>query len=329
MSNFVISGLGDYTNQHRDKIVAKMAFGSQVLADPSKYGIFALDGVAYKTSLNNLTTALNVQADSCAPTVGSDTLTLTQRDITAVSHLDYQKLCGKDLKKKWPGLLMPKGTNTELFEQETFVNSIINQIADFNELEFWKGCTVAAHTAGTFTYSATYLADGIGYLLAVASASTVYSSAWDAASAVTAANIVATVDAMVESIPEESLGKKIFVYMSVKNFMVYTRALRTANYPVIAASGWDDTVHESKGLVIMYPGYDNIYIVGTRGLYNTRAIIISEADNLVYGTDLMDEFSTNFKVLWNPYTQQIETWANWKLGAQIRFPELCVVNFQA
>jgi len=217
-----------------------------------------------------------------------------------------ETLCLNTLEDYFTSTMMNPGSyNENIPFEQIFAEEKAEQISALIDDIFWRGNT----STGTGNLS---LCNGVKQLLTntSASASTVAATG---VTGYTAANAISVVDAVVAAIPDAIIGaSNLVIFMSYGDFRTYVTALRNANL-----YHFDGTA--ATNFSIMVPG-TNIMVKAVRGLSTAGRIYASTADNFYLGTDLLND-GESFKITYNPYTDEVQFLAKWKLGVQIAYPE--------
>lgn len=302
--SFNVSALSDYTNENTG-LVAKAVKGAKTIGG----GIEILPGQKGDVKLNVLSHNLYLQAAACGWTT-SGTTTIGQVSVD-VCPIDYKEaLCPKTLEPKWLGQIMTQGSDPETLPFEKYIiDDKIKNLSSQLEYLFWQGNTAT----GTGN-----LALCTGLIQSLSGKSAVYVAA---ATGTTAANIIASVNAMVTNIPEEiALENDLTLYMSVANYKLYTAALRLAN--LYHYNGEDGT-----NMTCSIPG-TNVTAVATPGLTGLGGLYLTTKSNLVFVTDLLSE-TEEMKMWYSQDNDEIRIKAGLKFGVGCYFPTFVVHNNSA
>lgn len=174
--------------------------------------------------------------------------------------------------------------------------------------------SIASATALTLTANAAAVVTA-GTFKVIKSTSLYFGTPLLTTTGITAANIIALVQAMALTVPEvvaTDPDKKPTIYMGVDNARIYTVALANANQFHFTATG-DEFL---KGFTA--PG-TNLKVLPLPGLSGTNKIIVADPTNLVFGTDLEHEWE-QFKMWFSDDDDKLKMKARWKSGVQIMFP---------
>ena len=140
------------------------------------------------------------------------------------------------------------------------------------------------------------------------------------ASAITSSNALAEVDKLVELVPNEVADRDdLIVWMSMSNYRKYLINLRTSNY----YQPWVVDGDQMTEYITMHPG-TNIRVVGTHGI-NTNGVYLGAAEFMVVGCDLLSD-EEGLNIFYSRDNDEVRVRANFKIGAQIAYPEYFVTN---
>jgi hypothetical protein len=263
-------------------------------------------GIKNAATINQLGSTLYAQLGACGWNA-SGTTNLTQRTITVCDLKVNETLCLNTLEDYYTSTMMNPGSYNESipFEQ-IFAEEKADQISALIDDIFWRGNTAT----GTGNLS---LCNGMIQLLTNTSASASTVAASGVTGSFSAANAVSIIDAVVAAIPEAIMNSSnLVIFTSYANFRTYVTALRNANL-----YHFDGTA--ATNFSIKVPG-TNITVKAVRGLSGANKIYCSTADNFYLGTDLLND-GESFKLNYNPYTDEVQFLAKWKLGVQVAYPE--------
>lgn len=300
-AGFDLSNISAYTKQVGD------VFAKAVLPETLFNSVEVMTGVKYKTALNLLNKSLILKADGCGPTPTGATI-LTQRIMEVCPIIAFDKFCMKDLEQYWTNeKLSPGSTYTDLdWFQNIYLEDLAGRIAVDVQKIFWVG----DEDAGTGNLA---LCDGIIPTLSGESSRQV-----TATTTLTVANIVSFINAMILMVPAEIAGNPLTIYLSHSKYNMFVQGWASA-YPY----GYSPMFTNNS---MTHPFYANITFAPQSGLEGTNYVAIAEKRNIVYGTDIKDEYS-KVEVVYNPFDKYVYTTVNWKQGAQVKWPDQIVTNF--
>lgn len=305
---FNVSSISKYTDEVSQELIKKT-----ILSGDTVDIVSVQPGVKYKQTINILDNTISLQAAACGwNSAGS--VAFKQREIEVVSLEIKDSLCQKTLESYFLGMAMKAGTPTENELGPILAESYVEKVKEQVELNIWQG--------DLSTSPDTYNINGLVKLLSGESTrvTAVYGSPNVIHGPFTAANIVGVVNAMVTYIPEDAFAyDDLTLFMSYANYMMYTAALRTAN--LFHYDG-----DSAMGAFVTYIPGTTIKVKATRGLTGKADMILTPASNIVVGTDLMDE-EEKFNIWYSQDNDEVRVHIAFKLGVQVRFPEMCVCNF--
>jgi hypothetical protein len=300
---FNVSGLPNYIDQ-----LAPYPLVVQAIAGAKTAKLIDVRlGIKNGQSINTLDDAVVFQSQACGFNPLGDT-TLGQRDLFIGPIKVDKSWCLEDLDAYYTGLQLSKGSwTTEIPFEEVLMGLWISKISLANEVALWQGDT----NSGTNNLS--YF-DGLIKIIDEASGSTVAGNT-SAATSITVSNVLAIVDAMYAACPLQIIDKpNVRLFMGFDVFIKYQTALRNANFFNYFKDGVDPSFE------IPYPGYSSIILTAVHGLDGTNRMYLTNADNLVMGTDVVEE-NAELRMLWNPFNQLLQGTCKFKLGTQYKRPQ--------
>lgn len=265
-------------------------------------------GIKNSATINQLGSTLYAQLGACGWNA-SGTTNLTQRTITVCDLKVNETLCLNTLEDYYTSTMMNPGSyNENIPFEQIFAEEKADQISALIDDIFWRGNT----STGTGNLS---LCNGVKQLLTNTSASASTVSA-TGVTGYTSANAISVIDAVIAAIPQDIMAAdNLVIFTSYGDFRTYVTALRNANL-----YHFDGTA--AANFSIKVPG-TNITVKAVRGLNTAGRIYCSTADNFYLGTDLLND-AESFKLVYNPYTDEVQFLAKWKLGVQVAYPEFVV-----
>lgn len=296
---FDLSSLQTYTDELGGALLAQA-----VVQGKTAELVTVQQGVKGTQALNLLSSTLNVQDGACGWTSSGST-TFTQRDITVCDKKVNESLCPRDLNNYWAGQFLNAGSyNEEVPFSEAIAQLKVDQIGKYIEEQVWRATTGDS----CFDGFATLISTGTTGVVPVTGAV-----------AITSSNALAEVDKLVELVPNEIADRDdIIIWMSMANYRKYLINLRTANYYAFAPEAGD-----MSDYIVLHPG-TNFRVVGTHGI-NTNGVYLGSAAYMFVGTDLMDDYEA-LSMFYDMASDEVRVRANFKIGAQIAFPEYFVTN---
>jgi hypothetical protein len=243
----------------------------------------------YLTTIENVKFKLNLQkqalsgvlADATCNFTGAGTLALTESVLEPKNLQVNLDLCKETLLDSWEALQMRAGAGAPppASFDDYVISYMAGVIADGTEGGIWTG---TAAGAGSFQG---FVGTG-GYLLAAQDATVVQvDNDGGAATAYTAANIIANLQDLTAAIPAAVYVKEdLHIYMSPKTFRLYISAVSTLGYINAYSMNKDyDAVFEGVKIAVC-PGMKN------------DAMVAAQKSNLYLGCDLLSD-ATRISIL--------------------------------
>ena len=296
-----ISKLAAYVKTNADVILKDVVLGS--VEGDSVANMRKQLGVKTKEKLNYLNVTPALQSGKDCGFNASGSTVFSDRDITVKTIKAQDEYCDRDLLGKFAESLVniAAGKETLPFEAQ-IVDEVVKGIRKQVEKMVWQGDTTL----------------GIDGLIKIAD-----TGGDDAASTVKVSiakgtDIYEAVKAVYLAIPEELLDKA-FIGLSPANFRAFTQAMVEKNY--FHYSGPQDAnVNE-----FIFPG-SNVKVKSIQGLSGVNdKIYASVWDNLVYGTDLLnDEEVVN--AWYDPNTELFRYTIRFNAGVSTLFPDEVVLG---
>ena len=236
----------------------------------------------YLTMIENVKFKSNIQkqalsgvlADATCDFTDAGTLAMTEAVLEPKNLQVNLDLCKSTLLDSWEALQMRAGAGAPppASFDDYVISYMAGVIADGTEGGIWLG---TAAGAGSFQG---YVGTG-GYLLAAQDGTVVQvNNSGGAATAYTAANIIANLQDLTAAIPAAVYVKEdLHIYMSPKTFRLYISAVSTLGYINAYSMNKDyDAVFEGVKIAVC-PGMRN------------DTMVAAQKSNLFYGTDLLSD----------------------------------------
>jgi hypothetical protein len=265
-----------------------------------------IPGVKNSMSLNLVNNNITVQDAECGFSPAGD-VQMIQRELRVYPKAVNDILCQKDFEQRYFGMFMR--SNKELPFERIFAESYLNRVNRWNEHFIWDG-------DGTVDGLVKVIADEQGVV--------------NAASAVNSASgYIAKLNALMTAAPTEvKTSDEGIVFCDFNFFDGYMNELRAANLYISA-----NQEYANGGYMITIPG-TNRKLVATEGMSSMTnntiatgsALVYTMASNIVIGTD-MDNNAERFDMWYSRDFDQYRVNIQWKIGAQIRFPEYVVKGY--
>lgn len=300
-NGFNLGGLSSYSNQTGE--ILYKAIAPQTLIDSVK----VMTDVKMPRAINLLDMDLHLQSTSCALTATGATY-FTQRTLTPCKITHYDKFCMTDLEGYWTAeKLSPGSTYMDL-------DYFKNDIMDLLHKKIGLGVQKLGWMGNTDTGSG-YLSLCDGWIKTLSGDTTHQSTG---GTTITASNIVSVINAMILKTPEALAGTEINIYLShtLYNMFVQGWAAAYGSGPYFI-----DNTQKS------HPFYANYLFKPQSGLEGYSYIVMTYKDNLVFGTDINDEWSMTDIERGVGADKYIHITTSWKQGVQIAFPDQVIANF--
>lgn len=296
-----ISKLAAYVKTNADVILKDVVLGS--VEGDSVANMRKQLGVKTKEKLNYLNVTPALQSGKDCGFNASGSTVFSDRDITVKTIKAQDEYCDRDLLGKFAESLVniAAGKETLPFEAQ-IVDEVVKGIRKQVEKIVWQGDTTL----------------GIDGLIKIAASGGTDSASTVNVSIAKGTDIYEAVKAVYLAIPEELLDKA-FIGLSPANFRAFTQAMVEKNY--FHYSGPQDAnVNE-----FIFPG-SNVKVKSIQGLSGVNdKIYASVWDNLVYGTDLLnDEEVVN--AWYDPNTELFRYTIRFNAGVSTLFPDEVVLG---
>lgn len=229
-----------------------------------KGGITVKPNIKYKQVMQKLAVGDVIANASCDFTATSS-VTLTERYLTPEDFQVNLELCKKDFEADWLAIEQGYSSFDELPKSfaEYLIGHVAAKVAAKMEVNIWNGANA---NAGEF--------DGL-VVLAAADGDVVDVTG----SAITSANIIAELGAVVDAIPATIYGSEdLAIYISQADARSYIRAQ--------AALGYKDLYHVGQTAM----DFEGVKLFVANGL-NSGQMIAAEKSNLFFGTSLMSDMN--------------------------------------
>jgi hypothetical protein len=232
-----------------------------------------IENIKFKSNIQKQALS-GVLADATCNFTGAGTLALTEAVLEPKNLQVNLDLCKSTLLDSWEALQMRAGAGAPppASFDDYVISYMAGVIADGTEGGIWTG---TAAGAGSFQG---FVGTG-GYLLAAQDATVVQvDNDGGAATAYTAANIIANLQDLTAAIPAAVYVKEdLHIYMSPKTFRLYISAVSTLGYINAYSMNKDyDAVFEGVKIAVC-PGMKD------------DAMVAAQKSNLFYGTDLLSD----------------------------------------
>lgn len=296
-----ISKLAAYVKTNADVILKDVVLGS--VEGDSVANMRKQLGVKTKEKLNYLNVTPALQSGKDCGFNASGSTVFSDRDITVKTIKAQDEYCDRDLLGKFAESLVniAAGKETLPFEAQ-IVDEVVKGIRKQIEKIVWQGDTTL----------------GIDGLLKMAASGGTDSASTVNVSIAKGTNIYEAVKAVYLAIPEELLDKA-FIGLSPANFRAFTQAMVEKNYYHYSGPQ-DANVNE-----FIFPG-SNVKVKSIQGLSGVNdKIYASVWDNLVYGTDLLNDEET-VNAWYDPNTELFRYTIRFNAGVSTLFPDEVVLG---
>lgn len=259
-----------------------------------------IPGVKNRVSLNLVKNNITVVDANCGFSPAGD-VQLIQKALDVLPKAVNDTLCPKDLEVTYLGQYMKN--NKQIPFIEIIADTYVNRVNRWNEQFLWDG-------DGTYA----------GLIEQIANDPLVIDASAEVASA---ANPVEKINALLsKASPEIKTHSNKVVFCSFAFYDAYMNYLRSQNVYMYANSEF-----KNGGYVTTIPGTD-IQLISTVALdslvNNTiatgEALVYTYADNLVAGTDMMDD-EEKFDIFYSRDNDEVRVNIQWKIGVATRFGE--------
>ena len=266
MANATVN-VGTYAGEAARPYVAAAVLSADTIANGY---VSTIENVHSKAVLRKFSGAAISAATCTFTTPGSGQLVLGEAILEATALQVNEQVCNKDLRATWEGMLMRGQSSNAPADFTTFAAQYVAaKVAESIELNLWQG-NFDADAAGGAVYTSF---DGLCQKLKAGyNAGTMQ----QLAGATTSANILTRLAGLTAEAPQAIAGDpNAKIFMSRGSAQLYYQALAdTYSVPFL-----------NDGLVSRYAGYD---IITPAGMPND-AFVLSKADNLYFGTDLLTD----------------------------------------
>jgi len=302
---FDLATLATYTDELGGQLIRRA-----ILEGETAKIIRVQPGIKGTQAINLLDSTLVVQEGSCGWNTSGAT-TFTQRDITVCDLKVNESLCPRDLNDYWLGQLLQPGSYNETVPFEAQISELKTaQISQYIENLIWGAS------------SATTCFSGFKQLLAQVGSTQVGASGnivVTGQTALGATTALEQVDNLVVRIPDDIAdADDLVIFMSHANYRKYLINFRTANYFHFSP---DQSFAEMR---TFHPA-TNILVHPVGGLNGSNLMVLSKASYMFMGTDLLSD-SESLRMFYSQDFDEVRLRANFKVGAQVAFPQFIITN---
>ena len=318
--SYNVSALPLYTEQQEYPLIHRTVLQNRI----SKL-VTIQPEVKGPTAINVMNTDLQFAQGSCGNGslyVGSGSLTLTQRTLVPGFIQAGEIFCPEDLNKYYLRYqLKPGSYQTEVpFEQE-FSEFYSNLIASQTEISLFNGDTNSTtNNLSFFDGWIKNISGSLGGGLGVTGyvSGSVHYSASAGTNPITSSNVLNVINGVYSAIPTQLLQSAekpvIMVGWDVYNTLIFAlQALYPLSLFNFPSNDGEITLPGTSVKVLAFAGLS--YANG-----NTNySILAGQPSNFVQGVDLESD-SSAFKFIYNPYSDQVQFKAKFKLAANVAKP---------
>ena len=261
-----------YAGEFAGKYISAALLSGSTIANG---GIEVLPNVKYKQVIQKIATDGIVKNATCDFDATS-TVTLTERIITPEEFQVNLQLCKKDFHNTWEAITMGYSAFDTLPPSfaDFLIAHVAAKVAEKTEQNIWKGATA---TAGEFD----------GFVTLATADATVLDVASPASGGITAANVVAELGKVVDTIPAALYGKEdLYLYVSQSVARAYVRALGGFGASGLGANGTNSmgTQWWNNGSL----SFDGVKIFVANGMADDY-VMAAQKSNLYFGTGLLSD----------------------------------------
>jgi hypothetical protein len=326
-TNFVVTGLADFTNANPQKALALVLLEGTGTKDHFDF----VEGVKYQTKIpytNNVAVDISTGAFQGYNT-GSGTTTIVDVTLANKQLKIFETYTKEKLTKTILGGLEKKGTDpNELTVEAQLVALKGKSLALANEKLIWQADTsTTIQTEGSTLNSF----DGILSQLVKFDGGTGIAGAYGYRranfSGESDASCLLNVNKMYNAainLNEAYSTMETVLAMSPVNFAQYSRAVYNLNGTVTTQTIGAD----GKPIEIVYIPGTQCKVVPMIGLSGKTDMVLTIPQNIIVVYDLVSE-DEKLELIYNPFARQFELFAGYKLGVKVVDPSACVVTLRA
>jgi len=312
--SYLVTGMADFVNGNPQVVISDLVLQGDSMA------IYTVQtGIKASSKVLDLSSAGVDPSDGSYIGVGGYSGSANLADVTiSVKPLHIKERYEKPtIQGKLAQLAERKGSNPdEVVFSDLLLDLKGKELNKWNEKAIWLGATDASidGISGLPTYF-----NGIVKQL-IADGSTLESGeAHYTFSSATDASIIATVEKMVDAIPETFIDIETRLAMSPTAFKKYRRGL-------FKQTGTIDlnTKDEAVSMELQVPG-TNVMAFSCTGLSGSNRMVLTRPENIVIGVDLTGEEDT-IEFMYHELIRAYELFAVWKLGVKVIRAHEAVIN---
>jgi hypothetical protein len=269
-----VSLTSSYSGEFSGKYIAAALLSADTL---DKGLITVMPNVKFKSVIQKASTDDIVKDATCDFQTGQGTLTLTEAILQPEEFQVNMDICKKDLHDSWEAEQMGYSAFDNLAPNfaDFVLAHVAAKVADRTEKNIWSG---DGGDSGQFD----------GFSIKLDTDANLPAGQDLSGAAITAANVVAELGAVVDAIPTAVYGSEdLYLYAASDVIRAYTRALGGFQSGGQGANGYENKGNnQSLGSLF----FDGIPVVPARGAAN-GTIIAAEKSNLFFGTGLLNDLN--------------------------------------
>jgi hypothetical protein len=269
-----VSLTSSYSGEFSGKYIAAALLSADTL---DKGLITVMPNVKFKSVIQKASTDDIVKDATCDFQTGQGTLTLTEAILEPKEFQVNLDICRKTLHSSWEAEQMGYSAFDNLAPNfaDFVLAHVAAKVADRTEKNIWSG---DGGDSGQFD----------GFSIKLDTDANLPAGQDLSGAAITAANVVAELGAVVDAIPTAVYGSEdLYLYAASDVIRAYTRALGGFQSGGQGANGYENKGNnQSLGSLF----FDGIPVVPARGAAN-GTIIAAEKSNLFFGTGLLNDLN--------------------------------------
>jgi len=301
-SSIDVTQIGKYV----DQISGALKHESVLLGNTQEL-ITVLPNIKYAQTLNKISSNLVAQNGGCSLINATGSVILQQNTIQVQNIKIEEIICLEDIEAIYLGMSMKSGANQEEFGPAEFSTVYAAdkslKIAAMIEDMLWRGSSANHYSTDPNMTLATGFLELFEYTSATNSIVS-GNGTFSTNVTMTPTNALSIMDSLISAMNNNAsqilTENDLTIFISFADFNTLVTALRQANYFHFTV-GQEET--GAQRWSFNYPG-TNILVQATRGLNNTNKRLLTNASNLVMGTDLVSDYST-FRIWWEPLYDSI------------------------
>ena len=266
-----------YAGESAGQYIAAALLSAKTL--DNKY-VTIMPNVKYREVIQKLAVASLVNDASCDFVTNTGSVTLTERLITPKELQVNLQLCKQNFVQSWEALSLGYSAFDEIPKSFTdyLISYVGGNVAQATETSIWQGIEATNGQFGGFQTALSASVAAATGVIAAGSGSTIISGS------VTSANVLATLNTVVTSIPNAVYGKEdLLLYVSTNVAKAYQQALAGGS---VGANGWNNQMNVGDKPF----NFNGIEIVMCPGMSDSK-IVAAQKSNLFFGTGLLSDYN--------------------------------------